>query len=412
MPFLPSRFAEVILTFAPLFLQQRTWDHAGMLLIGAILAPGQRTVTSLLRIMGLSGERRFVNYHRVLNRAVWSSRAASRLLLGLLITTLMPAGPVVLGLDDTIERRRGKRISAKGIYRDPVRSSKSVFRQDQRVALAEPDALGADPLGRTGVGVAVPDRARALGALLFGVRAAAQDTHGLGAADGVAGPPLAARAGVGADRRQHLCGPGTPGGAGPPRRHLYHTPAPRCCPLRPSPASHARDPRATPDQGPAPAEPLAALIDPATPWQRSRCPWYGGGERPVEIPPPRPLAPCWAAHRADPLGAPPRPPGRFDPQALLCTDLTCDPLQILTWFVQRWPVEVTFRDVRDHLGVETQRQWSDLAIARTTPCFRALLPGHAPGRPAQPPGASAGRDGRLVSQEEPDLLRHARRCPP
>src|SRR3954453_17917527 len=75
MPSLPSRFAEVILTFAPLFLQQRTWDHAGMLLIGAILAPGQRTVTSLLRIMGLSGERRFVNYHRVLNRAVWSSRA-------------------------------------------------------------------------------------------------------------------------------------------------------------------------------------------------------------------------------------------------------------------------------------------------------------------------------------------------
>src|SRR5215208_1233071 len=127
MPSLPSRFAEVILTFAPLFLPQRTWDHAGMLLIGAILAPGQRTVTSLLRIMGLSGERRFVNYHRVLNRAVWSSRAASRLLLSLLITTLMPAGPVVLGLDDTIERRRGKRISAKGIYRDPVRSSKAFF---------------------------------------------------------------------------------------------------------------------------------------------------------------------------------------------------------------------------------------------------------------------------------------------
>src|SRR5215213_7523967 len=127
MPSLPPRFAEVILTFAPLFRQQRTWDHAGMLLIGAILAPGQRTVTSLLRIMGLSGERRFVNYHRVLNRAVWSSRAASRLLLGLLITTLMPAGPVVLGLDDTIERRRGKHISAKGIYRDPVRSSDAHF---------------------------------------------------------------------------------------------------------------------------------------------------------------------------------------------------------------------------------------------------------------------------------------------
>src|SRR3954464_11108789 len=117
MPFLPSRFAEVILTFAPLFLQQRTWDHAGMLLIGAILAPGQRTVTSLLRIMGLSGERRFVNYDAVLNRAVWSSRAASRLLLGLLLIRLMPAGPVVLGLVHTIERRRGKRILASFLYR-------------------------------------------------------------------------------------------------------------------------------------------------------------------------------------------------------------------------------------------------------------------------------------------------------
>src|SRR4051812_4781173 len=133
MSFLPSRFAEVILTFAPLFLQQRTWNHAGMLLIGAILAPGQRTVTSLLRIMGLSGERLFVNYHRVLNRAVWSSRAASRLLLGLLITTLMPAGPVLLGLDDTIERRRRKRISAQGIYRDPERSSKAVFVKTSRL---------------------------------------------------------------------------------------------------------------------------------------------------------------------------------------------------------------------------------------------------------------------------------------
>ncbi len=98
-----------------------------MLLIGAILAPGQRTVTSLLRITGLSRNRCFVNYHRVLNRAVWSSRAASRLLLGLLITVFVPTGIVVLGIDDTIERRRGKRIAAKGIYRDPVRSSHGHF---------------------------------------------------------------------------------------------------------------------------------------------------------------------------------------------------------------------------------------------------------------------------------------------
>lgn len=126
MPCLPSRFAAVILCFAPLFLQ-RSWRHAEVLLVGAILAPGRRTVASLLRITGRARERRFVNYHRVLNRAAWSGLAAARVLLGLLLDAFAPDGPVLLGLDDTIERRRGKRISAKGVYRDPVRSSRSHF---------------------------------------------------------------------------------------------------------------------------------------------------------------------------------------------------------------------------------------------------------------------------------------------
>ena len=149
---LPARFATVILCFAPLF-RQYTWRHAQVLLIGAILVPGQRTVTSILRICGLCRERRFVNYHRVLNRAAWSGQAAARLLLGLLLDAFVPHGPVLLGLDDTIERRRGKRISAKGIYRDPVRSSRGHFTQGQRPALAQPDAAGPDPLGRASLGL-------------------------------------------------------------------------------------------------------------------------------------------------------------------------------------------------------------------------------------------------------------------
>ncbi|MGI4808493.1 MAG: transposase [Janthinobacterium lividum] len=126
MSCLPSRFSIVILNFAPLFLQ-RSWRHAEVLLIGAILVPGQRTVTSILRIMGFRRERRFVNYHRVLNRAAWCPRAASRTLLGLLVAAFALRGPVVLGIDDTIERRHGKWITAKGIYRDPVRSSHGHF---------------------------------------------------------------------------------------------------------------------------------------------------------------------------------------------------------------------------------------------------------------------------------------------
>ena len=98
-----------------------------ILLVGALLAPGQRTVTSCLRLVGLSRERHFVNYHRVLSRARWSGRAGSRLLLGLLVRRFVPEGPIVLGVDDTIERRRGKHIQAKGIYRDPVRSSHGHF---------------------------------------------------------------------------------------------------------------------------------------------------------------------------------------------------------------------------------------------------------------------------------------------
>jgi len=95
--------------------------------MGATLAPGKRTVTSALRVMGLSSERHFQNYHRVLNRAVWSCRLASLILFRLLLTTFAPSGPIILGLDDTIERRWGPKIRARGIYRDAVRSSDAHF---------------------------------------------------------------------------------------------------------------------------------------------------------------------------------------------------------------------------------------------------------------------------------------------
>src|SRR5215211_3650173 len=112
MPRLPARFAAVILCFAPLFFQ-RSWRHAEVLLIGAILAPGRRTVSSILRITGRSRERRFVNYHRILNRAAWSGRAAARVLLGLLLDAFVPAGPVLLArISHTTEGAAGRRAAA------------------------------------------------------------------------------------------------------------------------------------------------------------------------------------------------------------------------------------------------------------------------------------------------------------
>ena len=121
MPDMPARFAALIITFAPLFVQ-RSWLHAQVLLVGAILAPGRRTVASVLRITGHTHDPHFTNDHRVLSRAPWSAMAGGRILLGHLVRAFAPRGPLIVGLDDTIERRWGAKITARGIYRDPVRS--------------------------------------------------------------------------------------------------------------------------------------------------------------------------------------------------------------------------------------------------------------------------------------------------
>lgn len=117
---------DALQCFAPMFSKQ-VWETALWLMIGAILAPGKRTVSAVLRALGISEDPQFQTYHRVLNRAVWSSLSASRILLQRLIDVFAPTGPLVMGIDDTIERRWGKRIAARGIYRDPVRSSDSHF---------------------------------------------------------------------------------------------------------------------------------------------------------------------------------------------------------------------------------------------------------------------------------------------
>ena len=119
---LPIAFSSAIGVFAPVF-SRPVWQHVKVLLTGAVLAPGKRTVTAILQIMGHSAAPDFQTYHRVLHRAVWSPLTASRLLLRLLVAVFIPPGVVVFGLDDTMERRRGDHMTAKGISRDPVRSS-------------------------------------------------------------------------------------------------------------------------------------------------------------------------------------------------------------------------------------------------------------------------------------------------
>ena len=371
---LPTRFAAVILCFAPLFCH-RSWRRAEVLLIGAILVPGQRTVTSLLRISGLSRDRRFVNYHRILNRAAWSGRAAARVLLKLLLDAFVPRGPVILGLDDTIERRRGKRISAKGIYRDPVRSSRGHFVKASGLRWLSLMLLV--PISWAGRAWALPFLTALAPSERYcrerGLRHKKLTDWGrqlvLQARRWMPDRPLvlvtdsgfAALEFLSALLRQEItCVTRLRLDAA-----LYQPPPPR------RPGTVGR-PRTKGARLPTLTEVLAGKT---TPWQRVTVPgWYGEGDRVVEI--------CsdTAIWRHAGLPVVPirwvllRDPGkRFDPQALLCTDTTQEPLQIVRWFVQRWQLEVTFREVRDHLGVETQRQWSDKAIARTTPCLLGLF---------------------------------------
>ena len=372
---LPTRFASVILPFASMFAQQRTWRHARVLLLGALLAPGQRTVCAILRIAGLCRERHFVNDHRVLNRAVWHDRLGTRLLLDLLMAAFVPRGPVLLGVDDTIERRRGKRIGAKGIYRDPVRSSKSFFVKTSGLRWLSLMLLA--PITWAGRVWALPFlTVLAPSERYCRMRGLRHKTL----TDWARQVALRARRWL-PGREIILVGDSSFAALdllGALRHHgmvcvtrlrldaaLYEPAPPR------KPGTKGR-PRKKGTRLPTLAQVLA---DPATSWQTvSVTNWYGTPERRLEICsqtavwfhsglPPVPLR--WVLLRD--------PEGQFDPRALPCTDPDREPVQIIGWFVQRWPVEVTFREARDHLGLESQRQWSDQAIARATPCLLGLF---------------------------------------
>jgi len=125
------------------------------------------------------------------------------------------------------------------------------------------------------------------------------------------------------------------------------------------------------------------LRDPKTPWETFTVNWYGGTQRKLEVTTGTAL---WYSTGTDPL--PIRwvltrdPEGKREPKAYFSTDQAQGAVEIVEDFVKRWPIEVTFEECRAHLGVETQRQWSDLAIERSTPCLFGLysvvvLLGHA-----------------------------------
>jgi DDE superfamily endonuclease len=373
---LPPAIITVLRHFELIF-SERVWEWAKVLLIGAILAPGTRTVTAILRVMGLSNETQFQNYHRVLNRDTWSSRALSRILLRLLVRAFVPAdAPVVIGIDEHIERRRGEQIAARGIYRDPVRSSKAFFVKTSGLRWVSMMLLAPIPWALrvwalpfltvlapseryhtereqrhkkltdwarqmiTQVRRWLPDRA------IVVVADSSYAVLELLAAAGDLPTPVSLITRLRLDAA--LYDPAPPrekGTKGAPRK------------------KGARQPSLA-----------QRLADPATVWERVTLAWYGGTMRSVEL---ASGTAVWY-HSAKPV-VPLRwvlirdPEGKFEPQALLSTNQTTSAPQIVAWFVQRWQLEVTFEEARAHLGVETQRQWSDLAILRTTPALLGLF---------------------------------------
>ena len=154
---LPAMMIRALAPFAPLF-SKSVFQHVQVLVAGAILAPGCRTVSSALRAMGLDQHKRFHRYHRVLSRARWSSREVGRVLLGLLVEAFVCEGePLVVGIDETLERRYGKKISARGIYRYlrcALPTSISSRAASSKVGVR--NAIGRDPLGFEGLGLALP----------------------------------------------------------------------------------------------------------------------------------------------------------------------------------------------------------------------------------------------------------------
>jgi DDE superfamily endonuclease len=346
--------------------------------VGAILAPGTRTVSSALRAMGLDRERRFHRYHRVLSRASWSSRKASRVMLGLLVEAFVPEGsPLVVGIDETLERRYGKKISARGVYRDPVRSTHQTFVKSSGlrwvcamllVEIPWASRVWALPF----LSVLAPSERYAAKRgkrhkkitewawqSLLVVRRWYPEREIVAVADrAYASLKLLSRC-------RSLSRPVTFVTRLRLDAALYEPAPPR------RPGQRGR-PRLKGERLPN----LSAVAqDPATVWKPTKIAnWYGSGERTVEI------ASATAVWYSTGLFAVPvrwvlirDPEGKFKTQALLCTDLEADPQKILGWYVMRWQLEVTFQEVRKHLGFETQRQWSELAIRRTTPALMGLF---------------------------------------
>jgi hypothetical protein len=352
---------------------QPTWNKTQVLILGTILSRGRRTVTAALRQMGLSQERQYSKYHQALNRARWSGKELSKLLLQLVVKTfVLGGGTVTIVIDEHLERRRGRKIRKIGHYRDSKISSKrmSVSNQGLRrivmtVVVSVPwtkrswalpfmSVLATTPKVSVKLGIRHKTIGRRARQMIILVRRWLPQTPIVMIGDGAySSLELGLRcrkmqATLIAPLRLTSC--------------LYDEP--------PARERKRGRPRKVGEKLPKLKD---VLDDRETAWQSIDVDWYGGKRKRLLFTSGKAL---W--YRDD-IGLLPigwvltrDPDEELDPKAYFSTDPNQSAHSIISQFVKRWTIEVTFEESRAHLGIETQRQWSDKAIERTTPCLFGL----------------------------------------
>ena len=373
MDSLSRNIISVLLPFSVLF-SKPSWKKALTLLLGTLLCTGKRTVCSALRAMGLGSESGFSKYHHLLNRSQWSSLKAAKILFFMLIAFVPDNLPLVLLVDETLERRRGKKIKAKGYYRDAVRSS-----QSQTVK-----AMGLK-WSVMALSVKLPFMSRAFALPFLSVLEPskkcdeAKKRRHKTSLTWASQMVLQVRRWAGKTRSLILVGDGGYAAVNlaldcicfgitlvsrmKMNAALYDFPSER------SPGQRGRIAK----KGIKLKNFKQMLTLKGLPWKEMEVVGYGGKKRIARV---LSNTCMWGSDGATPI--PIRwvlvvdPTGKLDPLPLMSTDSLMTPERMIELFVDRWGLEVTFEETREHLGVESQRQWSDRAIARSTPVLMGL----------------------------------------
>jgi hypothetical protein len=367
---LTTEIISVLAAFASQFTRP-TWNNLQTLFFGAILCRGARRVSSVLRVMGLANEINFSKYHRVLSHARWSGLALCKILLGLLIQILPTSWPVLIAVDETLERRKGKKIKAKGVYRDAVRSSQSKVITSfglkwESMMLIVPLPWCTRPWALPFLTVLSPSKKA-------NERAGRRHKTSIDWTR-----QMMMQVSRWLKRPWILLGDGA---------YACMDLARSCVKQGVTLISRLRldaqlfeFPEVVP-AGKRGRKPVKGkrihlkdlLNDPTQVWQPLTVNWYGGEQKIIEC-----LSfICLWYHAGEPpltvrIVLVKTPNGKNVAETFFSTDANNLPMQIINWFVLRWNIEVTFEETRSHLGIETQRQWSDNAIQRTTPLLMAL----------------------------------------